>query len=98
VRRDLDAFADTPAGLTPALQGQISASLTSLSRTIDEYDSVTRRELNTEKQSKGFERIKGFREEVTEYRAQFERLRKEREDTVRSVSAIYILTIGSKPL
>ena len=67
--------------LDPGL-GQISASLTSFSRTIDEYDGVTKRELVQTKQEKGFERVKTFRGELLAYREQFEALKKEREESV----------------
>lgn len=62
--------------------GQIAASLSSLSRTIDDYSALSKKELIPEKQEKAFERVKNFRTELTDYRAQFERLRKEREEAV----------------
>lgn len=36
-----------------------------------------------DKQAKAFERVKTFRTELADYRAQFDRLRKEREEAVR---------------
>ncbi|KAL1955240.1 hypothetical protein VTO42DRAFT_8899 [Malbranchea cinnamomea] len=80
VRRDLDAFASSPATTPAAVQGQISASLASFSRTIDDYSNLSKRELIPAKQELAFERVKNFRNELAEYRAEFERLRKERED------------------
>lgn len=62
--------------------GQIAASLSSLSRTIDDYSALSKKELIPEKQEKAFERVKNFRTELADYRAQFERLRKEREEAV----------------
>lgn len=62
--------------------GQISASLASLSRTIDDYSALSKRELIPAKQEKAFERVKNFRTELSDYREQFDRLRKEREDAV----------------
>lgn len=62
--------------------GQIAASLSSLSRTIEDYSALSKKELITEKQEKAFERVKNFRTELADYRAQFERLRKEREEAV----------------
>ncbi|KAI9757440.1 MAG: hypothetical protein M4579_003456 [Chaenotheca gracillima] len=81
VRKDLDSFADAPPGASPALQGQISASLTSFSRTVDDYDGMSKRELIPAKQEKAYERVKGFRAELTQYRQQFERVKKDREDS-----------------
>lgn len=62
--------------------GQLAASLASLSRTVDDYSALSKKELIPEKQQKAFDRIKNFRDELTDYRAQFDRLRKEREDAV----------------
>lgn len=65
-----------------AITGQISASLTSFSRTIDDYSSLSKKELIPAKQEKAFERVKNFRTELADYRLQFDRLRKEREEAV----------------
>ena len=64
------------------LLGQLAASLASLSRTVDDYSALSKKELILEKQQKAFDRIKNFRSELADYRAQFDRLRKEREDAV----------------
>ncbi|KAI4205462.1 MAG: hypothetical protein LQ348_001182 [Seirophora lacunosa] len=81
IRRDLDAFAENPAASSPALQGQISASLTSLSRTIDDYSETAKNELIHAKQEKAYERIKNFRAELLDYRQTFDQLKKDREDS-----------------
>ncbi|EQL38315.1 hypothetical protein BDFG_00672 [Blastomyces dermatitidis ATCC 26199] len=80
LRRDLEAFAEAPTTTSPAVQGQISASLTSFSRTIDDYSSLSKQELIPAKQELAFERLKNFRTELADYRQLFDRLRKERED------------------
>ncbi|KAL8693361.1 MAG: hypothetical protein Q9218_001798 [Villophora microphyllina] len=80
VRRDLDAFAEDPVASSPALQGQISTSLTSLSRTIDDYAETAKKELIIPKQEKAYERIKTFRSDLLDYRQTFERLKKDRQD------------------
>ncbi|KAL4865367.1 hypothetical protein BDV12DRAFT_188235 [Aspergillus spectabilis] len=59
---------------------QLAASLASLSRTIDDYSALSKRELIPEKQEKAFERVKNFRSELQDYRQHFDQLRKERED------------------
>ena len=64
--------------------GQISASLASFSRTIDDYAALAKSELIPEKKEKAIEREKSFRASLLDYRQQFERLRKEREETVSS--------------
>ena len=63
--------------------GQISASLTSLSRTIDDYSETAKKELIPTKQEKAHERIKTFRSDLVDYRQTFNRLKKDREDSVR---------------
>ncbi|CRG89018.1 hypothetical protein PISL3812_06053 [Talaromyces islandicus] len=82
IRRDLDIFAESPSTTSPALQGQISASLASFSRTIDDYSGLAKSELIPEKKEKAAEREKNFRTALSDYRQQFERLRKEREEAV----------------
>ncbi|KAI9788060.1 MAG: protein transport protein bos1 [Peltula sp. TS41687] len=95
VRKDLDAFAEAPHSASPALQGQISASLASLSRTIDEYNGMAKRELIQSKQEKAYERIKNFRADVADYREQLERLKKEREQKLTTVNRTELL--GRRP-
>lgn len=57
--------------------------MASLSRTVDDYAALSKKELIVEKQQKAFDRIKTFRTELADYRTLFDRLRKEREDAVR---------------
>ncbi|KMU77891.1 transport protein BOS1 [Coccidioides immitis RMSCC 3703] len=64
VRRDLDAFAEAPASSPAALQGQISASLASFSRTIDDYSSLSKKELIPEKQEKALSQVATNRSEL----------------------------------
>jgi hypothetical protein len=66
----------------PLYPGQISASLASFSRTIDDYSALSKRELIPEKQERAFERAKDFRTALSDYRQQFEQLRKQREEAV----------------
>jgi Golgi SNAP receptor complex protein 2 len=81
LRKDLDAFASTPTP-SPALQGQISASLTSFSRTIDDYSKLAKQEPVQTKQEKAFERVKTFRGELDEYRESYKRVKSANEDVV----------------
>ncbi|KAL8881114.1 MAG: hypothetical protein Q9198_001619, partial [Flavoplaca austrocitrina] len=95
VRRDLDAFAENPASSSPALQGQISASLTSLSRTIDDYSETAKKELIPTKKEKAHERIKTFRSDLLDYRQTFNRLKKDREDSLTTQARTELL--GRRP-
>ena len=81
IRKDLDALA-AAGSASPALQGQISASLASFSRTVDEYNKLAKQELVEAKQEKAYERVKTFRAEITEYRASFERIKTENDERV----------------
>ncbi|KIW08700.1 uncharacterized protein PV09_00647 [Verruconis gallopava] len=78
IRKDLDALAEG-SQTSPALIGQINASLTSFARTIEDYNKLAKQELVPEKQTKAYERIKNFRSEQAEYRDRFERLKQELE-------------------
>lgn len=66
-------------------KGQISASLASLARTVDDYDSMARREIVPVKQEKAFQRVKNFRKEMSEYRQQFEKLKSDRSEQEHTV-------------
>ncbi|KAK5086430.1 protein transport protein bos1 [Lithohypha guttulata] len=82
LRKDLDTFAQSPQTASAALQGQISTSLQNLSRTLTDYENLSRNELNPEKKEKAGERLKNFRGDLASYRAQFDELKKERETAV----------------
>ncbi|KAJ7446170.1 golgi SNAP receptor complex member bos1 [Mycena galericulata] len=58
-----------------ALLGQISASLTAMNRTVDDYDSMAKREIIKAKQEKAQMRVQKFRTDYTELRSQFEQLK-----------------------
>jgi len=60
-----------------ALQGQISASLAALSRTVDDYESMAKREVIQAKQEKAAMRVQKFRSDYSELRTQFERAKTE---------------------
>jgi len=92
IKRDLSTL---PSSTTPSLLGQISASLTSFSRTIDDYDALAKRELIPTKQEKAYERIKNFRLELSNYRAQFNELKAQREEAQTSVNRAELL--GRRP-
>jgi len=76
IRKDLDALASGTES-SPALLGQLNASLTSFGRTIDDYNKLAKQELVPEKQTKAYERVKTFKTELGDYRDRLERLRAE---------------------
>ncbi|KAN0137848.1 hypothetical protein V8E53_004332 [Lactarius tabidus] len=67
-----------------SLQGQISASLAGMSRTIDDYDSMARREIIKAKQEKATSRVQKFKSDYAEFRKEFERIKEERTEAQRT--------------
>lgn len=81
--------------MTPAAIGTLSSSLTSFSRTLDEYNNLVKQEFNTAKQEKAQERIRNFRAELQDYRSQFNSLKLAREDAVHAGNRTELL--GRRP-
>ncbi|KAH6889385.1 hypothetical protein B0T10DRAFT_529375 [Thelonectria olida] len=65
---------------SPADIGNVSASLASFSKTLDEYQSLARQEIVPKKQEEAFERVKRFREDLSDFRTQVDSLKKTREE------------------
>ncbi|KAI0264238.1 golgi SNAP receptor complex member bos1 [Gloeopeniophorella convolvens] len=82
IQADLERLrnGDTSASLL----GQISASLAGMSRTIDDYDSMARREIIKAKQEKASSRVQKFRSDYSEFRKELERIKEERAATQRT--------------
>ena len=78
IRADLDAFASSLTQ-NAALQGQLTTSISSFSRTLDDYQRSIDVELVPEKAEKSKERIATFRTELLDYRSRFAELKHERE-------------------
>ncbi|KAI0812347.1 V-snare-domain-containing protein [Irpex lacteus] len=67
-----------------ALLGQISASLAAMNRTVDDYDSMAKREMIKAKQEKALMRVQKFRADYADLRSQFEKIKTEKEAASRS--------------
>ncbi|KAI0644464.1 V-snare-domain-containing protein [Trametes meyenii] len=67
-----------------SLLGQISASLAAMHRTVEDYDSMAKREIIKAKQEKAQMRVQKFRTDYADLRAQFERVKSEHEATARA--------------
>ncbi|KAF4966239.1 hypothetical protein FSARC_6038 [Fusarium sarcochroum] len=65
---------------SPAEIGNVSASIASFTKTLDEYQSLARQEIVPKKQEEAFERVKRFREDLSDFRTQVDSLKKTRED------------------
>lgn len=87
--------ASAAAILSPAALGSLSASLTAFQRTIDEYNSLAKQELNPAKQEKANERIRNFRTELAEYRKEFDSFKAARDDVLHSQNRNELL--GRRP-
>ncbi|EMD37541.1 hypothetical protein CERSUDRAFT_114180 [Gelatoporia subvermispora B] len=70
--------------LSAALLGQVSASLAAMNRTIDDYDSMAKREMIKAKQEKAMMRVQKFRADYADLRSQFEQLKTANEAAARS--------------
>jgi len=79
LKRDLSSPAPG-SPLTPSFTGQISASLTSFSRTLDAYADLAKTELNPSKKEKAEERIKSFRADLQSFREEFKELKLQSEE------------------
>ncbi|KAI3330386.1 V-snare-domain-containing protein [Ustulina deusta] len=96
IKRDFATLSSSPDGPpTPAALGSLSASLTAFSRTLDEYSALAKQELNPAKQEKAHERLRNFRNELTEFRAQADVLKAQREDAAHDQSRSELL--GRRP-
>lgn len=58
-----------------SLIGQLTASLTALGRTVDDYENMAKRELNVQKREKALQRVKKFREEEKEMQNAFNKIK-----------------------
>nr|POE70463.1 protein transport protein bos1 [Quercus suber] len=80
IRADLDAFStSSTSSSNPALQGQLTTTISSFSRTLDDYQRNIDAELVAAKAQQGRERITNFRSDLLDFRSRFAELKHERE-------------------
>ncbi|OBZ67234.1 Protein transport protein bos1 [Grifola frondosa] len=82
IQADLDRLRNGET--SAALLGQVSASLAAMNRTVDDYDSMAKREIITAKQEKAMMRVQKFRTDYAELRGQFERMKADHENAARA--------------
>ncbi|TFY66096.1 hypothetical protein EVG20_g4992 [Dentipellis fragilis] len=82
IQADLERLRNGEANAS--ILGQVSASLTGLSRTIDDYDSMARREMIKAKQEKASTRLQKFRNDYAELKKELERMTHEHSDAQRA--------------
>lgn len=73
-------FASSPETAPLSLQGQISATLTTFTRTIQDYSNAAQNEIIQERKERAQTRIENFKSELEQARQQFQRLKQEREE------------------
>lgn len=89
------ATLDAKGQSTPAEIGKVSASLSTFTKTLDEYHNIARQEIVPKKQEEAFERVKKFRDDLSDFRAQVDSLKKAREDTQHQANRTELL--GRRP-
>jgi Golgi SNAP receptor complex protein 2 len=77
IHSDLTLIESTASGSPSftSLSGQLSASLSAFSRTVDDYENMAKRELHIQKREKALQRVKKFREEEREMRSTFSNIK-----------------------
>ncbi|KAM3453836.1 hypothetical protein MY3296_003497 [Beauveria thailandica] len=60
--------------------GNVSVTIATFTKAIDEYHSLARQEIVPKKQEEAFERVKRFREDLAGFRGQIDNLKKAREE------------------
>ncbi|GAA5844937.1 hypothetical protein JCM11251_007274 [Rhodosporidiobolus azoricus] len=79
--QQLSSLYASPSTSTPsqtsALNGQINASLAALDRTIDDYDSMARREIVDVKKEKAMQRVSKFKDEYLQLRREYDRIKQQ---------------------
>ncbi|KAK4057677.1 protein transport protein bos1 [Microbotryomycetes sp. JL221] len=69
------AYSNNNVASTASLNGQITASFAAFDRTVDDYDTMARREIVDEKREKAVARVARFREDYQSLRKQYERIK-----------------------
>ncbi|KAG6267735.1 hypothetical protein E4U49_007813 [Claviceps purpurea] len=79
LRSDLETLSSKSAPSASDI-GNVSASLSSFSKTLNEYSHLARQEIVPRKQEEAFARVKRFRDDLSEFRSQLDGLKQARED------------------
>ncbi|KAH7171293.1 hypothetical protein EDB81DRAFT_194830 [Dactylonectria macrodidyma] len=79
LRNELSSLTSKPQA-SPGEIGNVSASIATFTKTLDEYQSIARQEIVPKKQEEAFARVKRFREDLSDFRAQVDGLKSTREE------------------
>ncbi|ODQ77891.1 hypothetical protein BABINDRAFT_9868 [Babjeviella inositovora NRRL Y-12698] len=91
LRRDLTSFDENVATAPLSLQGQITSTLTALTRTVDEYADLVKQEVNSDKKAKAEGRLERFRTDIDQSRKEFQRLKNKRDETLQEANRSELL-------
>ncbi|EKJ77861.1 hypothetical protein FPSE_01954 [Fusarium pseudograminearum CS3096] len=86
---------NTKSQASPSEIGNVSASIATFTKTLDDYQSLARQEIVPKKQEEAFARVKRFRENLSDFRGQIDSLKKAREDAQHQTNRTELL--GRRP-
>lgn len=90
IRSELSTLSNKQAP-TPAEVGNVSASLASFSKIIDEYNALARQEIVPKKQEEALERVRRFRQDLSDFRSEVDTLKKARDDAAHQTNRSELL-------
>ncbi|CAG9940149.1 unnamed protein product [Clonostachys rosea f. rosea IK726] len=76
---------------SPAEIGNVSASLATFTKSIDEYNALARQEIVPKKQEEAIERVRKFREDLSSFRSDIDVLKKTRDDALHQANRSELL-------
>lgn len=79
IRSELSTLSSKQAP-SPAEVGNVSASLASLAKTVDEYNALAKQEIVPKKHEEALERVRKFRSDLSSFRSEVDALKKVRDD------------------
>ncbi|KAG5972597.1 hypothetical protein E4U55_000787 [Claviceps digitariae] len=94
IRSELETL-NTRGGPSAGDIGNISASLSSFSKTLNDYNHLARQEIVPRKQEEALARVKRFREDLSDFRSQLDSLKQARDDAQYQTSRAELL--GRRP-
>jgi len=96
IHSDLEKLSTSPPGsITPSEIGNVSASLASFSKSIDEYNNLAKQELIEKKKEEAFKRVKRFRDDLAGFRSRINELKQQREEVTHQSNRTELL--GRRP-
>lgn len=87
LRKDLEVFEQDPVNTQLSTIGQITTTITQLSRILQEYDDfISKQTLNENSKLKNETRLLNFQNELSESKIKFQSLKKQREEELAQIS------------